>query len=61
MLKEIKNNVYHAEFVVADEDGQRYIVPPPGILTKHYKKTQAPGQTPRGFSVSCKCEQAIYF
>lgn len=24
MLKEIKNNVYHAEFVVADEDGQRY-------------------------------------
>lgn len=24
MLKEIRNNVYHAEFVVADEDGQRY-------------------------------------
>lgn len=24
MLKEIRNNVYHAEFVVADEDGRRY-------------------------------------
>lgn len=24
MLKEITNNVYHAEFVVADEEGQRY-------------------------------------
>ena len=24
MLKEIRNNVYHAEFVVADEEGQRY-------------------------------------
>ena len=24
MLKEIRNNVYHAEFVVADEGGQRY-------------------------------------
>ena len=26
MLKEIRNNVYHAEFVVADEEGQRYAV-----------------------------------
>lgn len=24
MLKEIRNNVYHAEFVVADEEGHRY-------------------------------------
>ena len=24
MLKEIRNNVYHAEFVAADEEGQRY-------------------------------------
>lgn len=24
-------------------------------------KKQAPGQTPRGFSISRKCEQAIYF
>lgn len=24
MFKEIRNNVYHAEFVVADEDGRRY-------------------------------------
>ena len=24
MLKEIRNNVYHAEFVVADEEGQCY-------------------------------------
>nr|DAM44421.1 MAG TPA: hypothetical protein [Caudoviricetes sp.] len=24
-------------------------------------KTQTPGQTPRGFSVSCERKQAIYF
>lgn len=25
MLKEIRNNVYNAEFVAADEEGRRYV------------------------------------
>lgn len=72
MLKEVKNNVYNALFVAADEEGQRntigasflcsplklFLTPP---QWRGFCIQQAPGQTPRGFSVSCKCEQAIYF